>query len=53
MPLPLPPIKEQEQIVTRLIGAREAAQSLLENLSIEPIEALPSAVLSKAFAGEL
>lgn len=53
MPLPIPSIKEQERIVTRLKDAREAAQSLLENLSLESIEALPSAVLSKAFAGEL
>lgn len=53
MPLPLPSIKKQEQIVTRLRDARTAAKSLLEDLSIEPIKALPGAVLRKAFAGEL
>lgn len=53
MPLPLPSIEKQKNIVGRLKDARSAAQSLLENLSIEPIEALPSAILHKAFAGEL
>jgi type I restriction enzyme S subunit len=53
MPLPLPPLNKQEEVVSRLKDARRIAQALMGDLSLEAIEALPSSVLRKAFAGEL
>lgn len=53
MPLPLPSLEKQEQIVNRMKEARNATQSLLSDLTIEPIELLTSAILRKAFDGEL
>jgi len=53
MPLPLPSIEKQKEIVGRLKLARNAARSLLGDLSLEPISFLPSAVLRRAFSGEL
>ena len=32
--------------------AKTASDSILENLSVKPIEALPQAILHEAFAGE-
>jgi restriction endonuclease S subunit len=52
MPLPLPSLEKQREVVDRFKEARKVAQSLLEDLNIEPIDRLPSAVLRKAFAGE-
>ncbi len=52
MPLPLPSLEKQTEVVDRFKEARKVAQSLLEDLNIEPIDRLPSAVLRKAFAGE-
>lgn len=53
MPLPLPSLEKQEQIVSRLKEARKATQLLFSDLNIEPIESLTNAILRKAFAGEL
>jgi type I restriction enzyme S subunit len=51
MPLPLPSIEKQREVVDRFKQARNIAQSLSAELDMEGIRALPGAVLSKAFAG--
>jgi type I restriction enzyme, S subunit len=53
MPLPLPSLEKQAQIVSQIKEARIASQSLLEELDIKAIESLPNSILRKAFAGEL
>jgi restriction endonuclease S subunit len=53
MPLPLPSIEKQQEIVGRLKLTRNAAQSLLGDMSAEPVGSLPKAVLRRAFSGEL
>ena len=50
--LPLPPLADQEWLVGHMQKAKTASDSILENLSVKPIEALPQAILHEAFAGE-
>jgi type I restriction enzyme S subunit len=52
-PMPLPPLKEQAAIVERLRSVRTTAESLRDELASPGIEQLRSAVLRKAFSGEL
>lgn len=51
--VPLPPLKDQEDLVVKMKEARAASISIIDDLSLEPIKTLPSAILHKAFAGEL
>jgi type I restriction enzyme S subunit len=53
MPLPLPSLEKQAQIVSQIKEARIASQSLLQELDIKSIESLSNSILRKAFSGEL
>jgi type I restriction enzyme S subunit len=55
LPVPLPPLEEQREIVKRvtaMLGVRDAAQSCIA-LAERRASLLPNAILSKAFSGEL
>lgn len=51
--LPLPRRAEQERLVERLREAKAASDSIRNDIDIELIDALPGAILQRAFAGEL
>ena len=51
--LPLPPLAQQEWLVGQMQRAKTASDSIRRDLSMEPVEALPAAILHKAFAGKL
>lgn len=52
-PMPLPPLKDQEAIVELLRTVRSSAKNLRSDLEEPGVGHLRSAVLRKAFAGEL
>ena len=52
-PIPLPPLNIQRRFVARLADARRASQQILAGLMAPDADHLSSAVLRKAFAGEL
>ncbi len=49
--LPLPPLPAQRELVERLREAKTASDSIRSELSMEPVDALPGAILRRAFAG--
>ena len=51
--LPLPPLADQEWLVGQMRRAKTASDNIRRDLGMEAIEALPDAILHKAFAGEL
>ena len=51
--LPLPPLADQEWLVGRMRRAKTSCDSIRRDVSMEPLEPLPDAILRKAFAGEL
>ena len=51
--LPLPPLADQEWVVGRMRRAKTSCDSIRRDVSMEPLEPLPDAILHKAFAGEL
>jgi len=54
LPIPVPPLKEQLEIVTYIQEIYEAEQKALNNLNLEKsIKDLKQSILSKAFRGEL
>ena len=55
LPIPVPPLKEQLEIVTYIQKLYEAEQEALNNLLYleNHIEELKQSILSKAFRGEL
>lgn len=53
MPLPLPPLSVQEDIMGRLDDRCTMARQMISEMDGCPVSALAPAVLSKAFAGEL
>ncbi|MBK6689479.1 MAG: restriction endonuclease subunit S [Deltaproteobacteria bacterium] len=52
-PIPLPPVSVQRAFVERLAEVRLAAEEIRSGLALKDPELLRSAVLRKAFAGEL
>lgn len=52
-PVPLPPLEEQQSVVSRLTEVRVAAQQIRSGLSHPDVDRLVAAVLRRAFAGEL
>lgn len=53
LPIPLPGLTQQEEIVERANAAKAIARQLRSEMDLIPIESLPRAILRKAFAGEL
>ena len=51
--LPLPPLADQQWLIGQMREAKAASDSIQRDISMKPIEALPEAILHKAFAGEL
>ena len=51
--LPLPPLADQQWLIKQMREVKAASDSIQSDLSMKPIEALPGAVLHKAFTGEL
>jgi type I restriction enzyme S subunit len=51
--LPVPPLSDQETLIERLGEAKAASDSIRRDLSMEPIVALPGAIIHRAFAGLL
>jgi len=53
MPLPLPPLKEQQVLIERMKDAAPIVDELIGTLNGVEIQGLSKAILHKAFAGEL
>ncbi|MBX3077082.1 restriction endonuclease subunit S [Candidatus Obscuribacterales bacterium] len=53
MPIPLPPLPKQQEIMEQVTEARMCSERLLNELDVSAIESLSSSVLKSAFAGEL
>jgi type I restriction enzyme S subunit len=53
LPVPLPSLKTQKDLVEQLQTARSVTAALYFQMDTNAIEALPQAILRKAFAGEL
>jgi type I restriction enzyme S subunit len=53
MPISLPPISEQKKLVASMFEARHILTRLMESMTKKAVQAIPGAILQKAFAGEL
>jgi type I restriction enzyme S subunit len=55
MPIPLPPLQQQEHIVATLAGQMAGAEQVRQALEAQlaAINQLPAALLRRAFRGEL
>ncbi len=53
MPIPLPPLDVQRAMAAKFAGVRQACDALRGELALDEVSALPTAILRKAFAGEL
>jgi type I restriction enzyme S subunit len=51
--IPVPPLEEQDRLVSGLDVGHEMARSIRDELATAPVNALRKAILRKAFAGEL
>lgn len=51
MPIPLPKLAVQEAMVAKFAEVRQACDALRSELSADEVEALPAAILRKAFSG--